>query len=273
MTDSFPDPLPQRRYAALFGSRAFGTAALLCVLRLFCACSLYQPTVSLTVQLPPVPQHWLEAFPQLEYRLIHPAPESGSFEERRVHGRTPVLIRLPKLIYLPVLAYPIPDYTHLPGQSIELPPAGGVYPLDCDVTTETISLSWQEGTSAEILCRLWSRGVDCSAVNVPRLIREMREHCQGDPWSLDSDRICARLAAETFRLTDIRPAPCRDLRLEPGTGSWFLESPFCSPVFAQANGSLFLEAVPLGAHFLFEYPAGGLFFLYVEEETTLIIRQ
>jgi hypothetical protein len=134
-------------------------------------------------------------------------------------------------------------------------------------------LSWQQGASAEILYRLRRQGVDCSAVNVPRLIREMTAHCQGDPWALDSDRICTRLAAEAFRLTDIRPAPCRDLRLEPGAGSWFLESPFRTPVPAEADGFLLLEAVPLGAHILFEYPAGACFFLYVEEETTLMIRR
>jgi hypothetical protein len=96
----------------------------------------------------------------------------------------------------------------------------------------------------------------------------MTARCQGDPWALDLDRICTRLAAEAFRLTDIRLAPSRDLLLEPGRGSWFLESPFRMQVPTEADGSLLLEAVPLGAHFLFGIPPAACFFLFVEEETT-----
>jgi hypothetical protein len=128
MNDSFPGLSPRHRSVALFGSPALRTAALGCLLRLFCACSFFSPTVSLTVRLPPVPEHWQESFPELEYRLIHPAPESGGFEELRVDSRCPVVIRLPKLLYFPVLAYPVPACPNLPGQSIDLPPAGGYIP-------------------------------------------------------------------------------------------------------------------------------------------------
>jgi len=268
MNDSFPDLSAQRRCVVLFGSPAFTTAVLVCLLRLFCSCRFFSPTVSLTVHLPPAPVHWQESFTQFDFRILYPAPESGGFEERLVDSRAPVVIQLPKVLYVPVLAYPT-----LSGRSIELPPAGGVYPLDCDITANTILLSWQQGATAEVLYRLWKQGVDCSAVNVPRLSGEMSSRSLGDPWALDSDRICTRMAAEAFRLTDIRPAPCRDLRLEPGSGQWFLESPFRKPVQAQADGSLILEAVPLGNHILFEYPAGACYFLYVEEETSLMIRR
>jgi hypothetical protein len=116
--------------------------------------------------------------------------------------------------------------------------------------------------------------MDCAAINVTRLRREMSERAPDDPWSLDLNRICLRLAAEEFRLTDIRPAPCRDLLLELSPGWWFLESPFCEPVSAQMDGSLRFEAVPLGAHFLMaEDPAGDIFFLYVEEERELLLRR
>jgi hypothetical protein len=145
--------------------------------------------------------------------------------------------------------------------------------LDCDIHNNTITLSWHQGASAEVLYRLWKEGVACSAINVPRLIEEISARCQGDPWTLDLDRICVRLAAGTFSVTDIRLTPSRDLLLEPGAGSWFLESPFRLPVPAQTDGFLFLRAVPLGAHILFENPPAARFFIYVEEETTLVIRR
>ena len=266
MNDPFPNPPTHRRVAASVLSSILRTAVLVYLTQSLCACSFYSPTVSLEVRLPPVPEHW--AIPGLDFRIVYPIPESGGFEERRVDSLDRAAVQLPKALYIPVLAYP-----YLPGESLRLPPAGGVYPLDCDVNDDSIALSWQQGATAEVLYRLCIQGVDCSAVNIPRLTREMTARCQGDPWALDLDRICARLAAERFRLTDIRLAPCRDLLLKPGTGRWLLESPFRNQVSAEADGSLFLEAVPLGAHILFENPPGACYLLYVEEENTLMIRR
>ena len=231
------------------------------------ACAFYSPGVALTVRLPEAPEHWRQAFPELGFRIVYPTNDSGAFAERRVDIHTRVTILCPKVLYLPVLAYP-----NLPGQSIDLPPAGGVYPLDCDMVAESIRLSWQRGSVAEVLHRLWEQGVDCSTVNVPRLAEEISSRCRGDPWALDLERICSGLAADEFRLTDIRLAPSRDLLLEPGPGNWFLESPFRLQISAETDGSLLLRSVPLGAHTLFENPPAARYFLYVQEETTLMIR-
>ena len=233
-----------------------------------CACSFYSPGVSLTVRLPAVPQHWQQAFPDLSFRILYPTNRSGGFAENRVDSHACPTILCPKVHYLPVLAYP-----NLPGQSIELPPAGGVYPLDCETLPASISLSWQQGAVAEILYRLWEQGVDCSTINAARLAGEIAVRCQGDPWGLDLERICSRLAAGEFRATDIRPAPSRDLLLEPGKGDWFLESPFRNRIAAQADGSLLLRNVPLGTHTLFESPPGVRYILYVEAETILMLRR
>lgn len=229
------------------------------------ACSLYGHSLPLTVQLPSAPHHWQTAFPKFRYRLVYPIPDRNGFEELFVEqGRQPV-IELPKILYLPVLAYPV-----ISTESLELPPAGGIYPTDCTNNSSSITLRWESGAAAEVLYRLWIRGVDCSSINVPRLRTEMAERCQGDPWSLDLSLICSQLAGRNFRVTDIHPAPCRDLILESGPGCWFLESPFRLPVPAATDGSLLLEAVPLGAHFLFESAAASCFLLFVDEKTELL---
>jgi hypothetical protein len=266
MSVVFPNPSMRRRPVIVSAPRLLGMPVLLHML-LCCACTFYSIHSPLTVRLPEAPAHWQQAFPELSYRIFFPTNDSGGFAERRVDGDARVTIPFPKTLYLPVLAYP-----DLPGRSIDLPPAGGVYPLDSDTVAESISLSWQRGAAAEVLKRLWEQGVDCSTINVPRLCGEISTRSQGDPWALDLDRICDRLAAEEFRLTDIRLAPSRNLLLEPGTGNWFLESPFRFQISAETDGSLLLQNVPLGAHTLFENPPEARYFLWVQEGTTLMIR-
>ena len=250
-----------RRGTALSGFHLFKSRVPICLLGLICACSFYQPSLTLGVHLPPPPDHWQAAFPRLGYRIVYPSRERGGFEERMVDGRAPIQVELPKICFLPVLAFPNPAT-----ESVELPPAGGIYPLDCSTSDRSIVLSWERGAAAEALRRLWSQGVDCSALNVERLTREMAERCRGDPWELDLERICAGLAAGDFHLTDIRLSPSRDLPIEPGPGHWFLESPFRRPVAAGPDGLLLLEAVSLGAHLLFDRDSGTCLFLYVGEE-------
>lgn len=266
MNAVFPNSSIPRRAVVVSVSWLLRVPLLLHLLQLS-ACAFYSPGVSLTVHLPENPVHWQQAFPDLGFRILYPTNDSRGFASRRVDSRDCVSLPCPKVLYLPVLAYP-----NLPGHSLELPPAGGVYPLDCDTVAESISLSWQRGAVAEILHRLWEQGVDCSSVNVPRLAEEIAARCQGDPWALDLERICGRLAAEEFRLTDIRLAPSRDLLLEPGQGNWFLESPFRLQISAETGGSLLLKRVPLGAHTLFENPPEACYFLWVQEETILMIR-
>jgi hypothetical protein len=264
----FPHPSMHRRAAVFSVSWLLRTLILLHLLGLFCSCSYYSSGVSLVVRLPEAPEHWQQAFPELDFRILYPINDSGGFAECRVHSHAHVIILCPKVLYLPVLAYP-----NLPGQSIQLPPAGGVYPLDCDILTETVSLSWHQGAVAEVLFRLWEQGIDCSTINVPRLSEEISARCQGDPWALDLERIRSRLAAEDFCVSDIRLAPSRDLLLQPGTGNWFLESPFRPQLATQVDGTLCLQSVPLGAHILFKNPPAARYFLYIDEDTTLMIRR
>lgn len=228
-----------------------------------CACSLYGNSLPLTVRLPCVPHHWQTAFPKLRYRIVYPISDGHGFEQLFVEKGTQPAIELPKILHLPVLAYPA-----ISGESLELPPAGGIYPTDCNTKSSSITLSWESGATAEVLYRLWIRGVDCSSINVLRLRAEMDKRCQGDPWSLDLSLICSQLASRDFRVTDIHLAPCRDLLLESSPGQWFLESPFRAPV--EAEDYLLLKRVPLGTHLLFDGATGSCFFLFVDESIELL---
>jgi hypothetical protein len=240
-----------------------GTLTVLWHLLLPLACSLYGHSLPLTVRFPRVPRHWQTAFPELRYRIVYPIPDRDGFAELFVDQETQPVIELPKILHLPVLAYPVVSV-----KSLELPPAGAIYPTDCDSQSSGLTLSWESGAVAEVLYRLWIRGVNCSSINAPRLRTEMVERCQGDPWSLDLSLICSQLASRDFRVTDIHLSPYRDLLLESNSGNWFLESPFRTPV--EAEGCLRLERVPLGTHLLFNGTTGSCFFLLVEARTELL---
>jgi hypothetical protein len=232
---------------------------------LFAGCSFYSRSVALQVVLPQPPRHWQAAFPSLRYRIVIPDPAGGCTRLYTAgQDRAPV-VELPKLVNQPLLAYP-----EVPDRGLELPPAGGLYPLDCDLTTSRIRLSWEQGMIAEILARLWSRGVPCSGLNTPRLRREVEERSNGDPWSLDLNRLLAALAEGEFRVTDIRCAACRELVLDPGAGLWFLESPFRRPAAVESGEELKLSSVPLGFHLLIE-SSGPVMSIYLAEDSLLIL--
>jgi len=256
---------PRHACTAATGVRLSAVVLAACIA--LSACRFFDPSLTLSIAAPEAPEHWRKAFEPLEYCLVYPNTDTGELEKRWFSEAADILIDIPKTLAVPVLLYPYREQ-----RSLRLPPAGGVYPLDCDASCTTLSLSWRHGAAARVLCRLWEGGMEGSAVNAARLMREMAARCPGDPWALDLDRICSRLASGEFRVTDIRPAPSRRLQLQPGTGCWFLESPFRHPLPAYENGSLILEAVPLGMHYLFKEESNVWYLLYVEQEQVLISR-
>ncbi len=233
-------------------------------LLLACSCSLYNQSAELHIRLPDPPDHWRDAFPAFNYRIIYPLPAPGGIEELIVAQEDEIDVEVPKLFNLPMVAYPI-----LPERNVELVPAGGLYPLDCKDGGKTLTLSWEQGACAEVLLKLWMQEVDCSGLNTARLRREMQDRCRGDPWNLDLPRICSLLALQDFRVTDIRLAPNSDLALDPGSGLWFLESPFRAPVVVKEGESLSLQRVTLGEHLLIDGLSGYILILYVEENSLL----
>ena len=107
-------------------------------------------------------------------------------------------------------------------------------------------------------------------MNASRLVREMEARCPGDPWTLDLQHICSRLASGEFRVSDIRPAAMRRLEVQTGAGSWFLESPFHLPIPAGANGTLILDDVSLGMHYLFAEQSNVRYLVYVQQDRILV---
>jgi hypothetical protein len=224
-------------------------------------CSWFSDELTVRVGLPTPPEHWIGAFAQLRYELVIPRADGSS---ERVPWPADGRLSIPKEPNWPVLAVPLA----LEGR-VELPPAGGVWPLDLSADGQELVLSWGSGPLAATLVALRREGVDLSSLNTARLAREMRERSGSDPWSLDLVYFEERLASGEFRVTDIRALPSRDLLLEIPAGQWFLESPSRLPQLVAEGEPLALPEVPFGAHRLFRIDGLAAYAVYVGEQDVL----
>jgi hypothetical protein len=250
---------------------------LILVLASASGCSWFCGSIELTLLPPEPPPHWVRAFPELAFELRSPdsfgAPwvppcggEPGDLGHPGVLGELGDLgalgdlaaLRLPKKGNWPVLAYPL-------ARGTRLMPAGALYPQDLTSDGLGLQLSWEHGPAAEVLLALANEGFDVSRVNAERLIAEMTDRSNADPWSLDLAFLGQRLFTGEFRVTDIRLLPSRALTLEVPAGEWFLESPFQPARHVGPGEGFSLPAVTLGSHRLFPVDAAGGLDLFVTE--------
>jgi hypothetical protein len=217
------------------------------------SCGAFEPQARIKVLIPTPPDHWIRAFPDLEFVLVFPGV-SGEEQEIKVADATrPTTITCSKAGNSSILAYPRSsrDGKSADARAGPLRPAGGLYPGSIDDTgaEPTLLLDWRDGAVATVLSRLHALGRDTSLVNASRLSQYFRE--AADPWNLDLEGIAEKLAKGDFSAYDIDLLPCRDINVKAGAGEWFMESPF-SPVTALVQeGTLTLRTICLGMHTLF----------------------
>ncbi|WP_455382506.1 hypothetical protein [Salinispira pacifica] len=179
---------------------AAGVAGALFLFLLAAGCSYLGAERTVAVLLPNPPAAWEEtldnggclvawpdAYGRLESVLLPP-------------GLTRTVITVPKTRWVPVTGQPL-----LPGGSGTGPllPAGVVI-APAGVEGE-VSLTWIDGAAALMLRKLALCGVPLEGINVQRLVRELRERAEGNPWSVDCERILAGLAAAEMRVDWIVP--------------------------------------------------------------------
>jgi len=209
------------------------------------SCELARDDDEVRVLLPPPPALWQIAFPRLGFRVVTRDARNTPQETQVDDWREPVAITCARSVNTPVLAWPLGS--RVPG----LRPAGGFYPLSLRTFRdgEVLELTWEDGAAAHVISRVAQQGLlDASLFNVARLRRFLRKHA--DPWELDLDAVAQSISRGELTAWDIDGLPCRDVELEPGPGTWFLESPFSSS-FEAANGRILLSGVSLGCHYLF----------------------
>jgi hypothetical protein len=205
-------------------------------------CEPFSPCLSLPVILPDVPYHWKVRFKDIAFKIRYPGCKETILEEGTLSPST--CLRARKLRYLPVIALPAAD-------GIDLPPAGGLYPID---GSGPLCLSWSVGPLCELLLTLISRGLSLDGINIERLYREIGQREPVDPWKLDWQGITEGLLAGNFRVDLIGRREERTVSLARPEGIWFEASPF-SPLYRVETGEPLEISLSLGLHRLFHLPS------------------
>jgi hypothetical protein len=227
--------------------RIAASLAALAAAGLIDGCDVFGPSDRVMVLLPEPPQHWLRAFPRLSFELEYPGPGG----ELSVAGPFPwnerVTVACSKAANGAFLAWPLvgDDRRRL------LRPAGGLYPacIRPGERGDELCLTWADGCLAVIMLRLAVAGLDPALVNAGRLGGYLAT--EPDPWCWDLTRIEERLAECGFRASDIERLPAMDAVVQPGEGTWFLETPFRGALSASPGGILEVPGLPQGLHTLF----------------------
>jgi hypothetical protein len=194
--------------------------------------------VRVLLPAPPVP--WQIAFPRMSFSIVTRTAQ-GTEQKGAQDWHAPVAVTCARGVNIPVLAYPSREH---------LRPAGGFYPFSLRdfQGQQVLELTWQDGAAALVVERLVREGLDVSLFNVPRLRKFLEK--SGDPWDVDLDTVAEKIARGEFNAWDINRLPTRDVDVFPGSGTWFLESPF-SGSWNVESGRIRLATVSLGGHYLF----------------------
>jgi len=234
-------------------------------------CSLVEPDQSVQVLLPAPPAGWQVAFPGLTFRVTSSGRDGVVTEAVTSDWRRPVRLTSARSNNVPVLAWPwVPPSDR--AQAIcagVLRPAGGLFPagLRSWRGQPVMELTWEDGAAALVLDRARSAGADLARFNAPRLLSCMR--ARADPWTLELDRAAQCIALGTFTSWDLDERPSRDIQVDPGPGSWFLEDPLVPPLRAEGT-RVVLKGVTWGTHRLFSL-GGACLRLQVEEQRQLLL--
>ena len=216
------------------------------------SCTFFALEEEVILLCPTPPVAWQIAFPRLGFRVVTWDPRGAPLVTEVADWRERAVVRCCRVANSPIVAWPyepgnLQSSACAPGL---LRPAGGFFPLSlrADGDRQVAELSWADGPPALVIARVAAEGRDISRFNVSRLCLFLHE--SRDPWSLDLDAVAQGIAQGEFSAWDIDPLPCRDAEVEPGPGSWFLESPF-SPTFEANDGRILLPRIALGTHRLF----------------------
>jgi hypothetical protein len=220
---------------------------LCCVLSGLCACTgdnaaLYE------IEFPSVPDTWRELLGQPHWRVEWISPNGYQSLETAAADA-------PRLALIETGVNPVTAYPFWPEQGLRpemMKPAGALFPFDAE--GGRIRLSWQGGVEAAVYRELAAAAVRANEesrlplyFNWPRF-RELlddpllKEKIRNDPWLVDWNTVCLKIARSGFDKRSIAPRKTEPL-LVPLTleARWFGASPFAPP-FTQTGGeSLVLD--------------------------------
>jgi hypothetical protein len=198
-------------------------------------------TVPVTVILPELLRHWVQAFSNCTFALSWPNDEVSASSGNAHHGRrfvpgSRVVVELPRTPPVPLIATPSCG-------GVALAPAGAVWPLH-RVENGALALSFAEGPAAETLIRAADAGADLRTFSVRRFSEAIHEHLPDDPWQLEIPRIAEAIAARAMRESYIRPTDLFPVVGVPPPGVWIARSPFLPAITGESGW----PDLPTGVH-------------------------
>jgi hypothetical protein len=220
-------------------------------------CSFFRTERVVTVSLPELPEPMKSRFPTPGLLLQFPSAGKEEYEVAclRVEGESAqtiwegdagrLEIRLPKEPYVPCIAYPVTE-------AGMLKPAGGITDLN---GSDGLGLAWEDGFTAEVLLQLFVETETYRSINIPRLVREIREKSEetgpeADSWRLDKLPILLGFGYGSFSSHRIRELETRFIELPLEPGIWFWDNPLKDSFRVPGCGLIRLEEIPLGNHIL-----------------------
>ena len=215
--------------------KEFIKASALLFLASVSGCSWFSETAVVTVEISQDCFPWEPFLPASGYRVVYPAPDNpGEKEILSVPpGETEIELRICKGSAVPVAVYSASG-----GK-----PAGGIFPQTLSGGMK-LRVSPENGFLAELLLSLLPENERLEALNVVRLMEEIKGKGVGNPWSIDSELLKISLILGSMAEYRIKQMETEEYRIGDMAGNWIPANPFLKGVYSDLSGNLTLTLYP-----------------------------
>jgi hypothetical protein len=208
---------------------------LILVLIFLTGCEIFTNYKTVTVYLPESDPPWFIDSNNRTGTVFYPGI-SNKKESLDINWNNSFTIRIGKSSNVPIACYP----------SGYLKPAGAVLSLYPE-KGETVQLNWEEGFLADLLLDLMQKELPVEHLNINKIVEEIGNKCQKDPWSISRDILEEAIIYNTLSVYKIKLSPRIDITL-PLEGTWVSDNPFFSLSVSNLQGELLLEGIYSGLH-------------------------
>ena len=254
-------------------------------------CRLAKASLALDLELPSLPPAWLAALGEVDGEVSFRDPAGSDVTIRLSpwsEGAAGLEVELTPGAYTAVLVTPVAV-----ASQVRMRPAGAVFPLDVELDSSRLLVSWERGCAAWVLAKLLERtdlgGLVPGDLDFERVAGIIEDKGEGDPWRVDTSALLHSLTCSPDDTPVCRLLPSIQVRIPgadlprgggvPPAPTYVIDDPLFGPIdYGDDEGELIVEALPSGFHRLFASdprtgPAGGWLDLLVTEREAAWIRR
>ena len=208
---------------------------ILLFILLLSSCGIFTNYRTFTVALPVNSPPWFIDDQNKNGKVLYPG-DSGSIQSLNITWNNDFRIRLEKGSSIIIACYP----------SGSLKPAGAVINTNGDAKT-SIQLKWEDGFLADLLLDLKQRGIQTDQLNISRLKNEIKEKCNGNPWSIDRELLKEAIIYDALTVYKIKTGTHQNIIIT-AEGTWISDNPFYPILISNSEGDLILNEIYPGMH-------------------------